>query len=44
MTEISWETAAYRDAGVMEIGCATRSIYLRDPGVDRSHIILSYNK
>ena len=44
MTEMGCVTAAYRDAGVTEMGCATGSMYLGDPRVDRSDIILSYNK
>jgi len=28
----------YGDAGVMEVECATRSIYSGDPGVDRQHL------
>jgi len=43
MTEMSWATGAYGDAGVTEMGCATGSIYSRDPGVDRSHLISSYH-
>ena len=42
MMEMGSATAAYGDAGVTEMGCATGSIYLGDPGVDRFHIILSY--
>jgi len=41
--EKDWVTGAYGDAGVMEMGCATGSIYSGDPGVDRSHLISSYH-
>jgi len=42
MTEMCWATGAHGDAGVTEMGFATGSIYSRNPGVDRYHLVRSH--